>query len=667
MSKNLLDYFGKRSASADANVAALEPASKASNPSASASIPSVEREAPGAPSAAISNPGPQKIERTDVDQLVPWPVGKPVPFSYLTSVYHSISEEAGRLRTTDLLAECFKDICQRAPEDLLAAVYLTTGTIAPPHAGVELGIGPSMIQKAVQEAFGKDAVALKKLIDQHGDLGDAAQACRGGQTMLFKPQRLTVRHVYEQFMKIATDQGKNSQTTKRDRMKALLVACRHDDFEPLFLVRLLECNLRIGAAEQTILDALAIAFQVDKEMLKQKFADCPSFDILVPALLHGSLGEVKLTPGIPVRPMLAKPSNIGEVKAKYEGKEAGFKFTAEYKYDGERAQLHRKGNGDIFIFSRNAENHTPKYPEIVEVAREFLPQTSYILDCEVVAVQGSKILPFQTLTTRSRKNVDGAAPAKVSVCLFVFDVLFFSGSPTLSLSLQQRREVIRSNFPVVPGSFDYATFLDVDVQDMEVDLMAFLKASLVANCEGLMVKDLLDPYDPGKRTGSWLKIKKDYQEGMTDSVDLVPIGAYFGKGKRTGTYGAFLLACYNTDNEEFEAICKIGTGFSEEDLAKFHEELSKYVLTNPPHYYSYPDRPDLLPDVWFDSKVVWEVLAADLSISPVYTAALGAVDPEKGIGLRFPRFLRSRTDKDPRDCTSAQQIVDMYHNQASVK
>lgn len=271
-------------------------------------------------------------------------------------------------------------------------------------------------------------------------------------------------------------------------------------------------------------------------------------------------------------------------------------------------------------------------------------------------------LPPQVLSTRKRKDVS-SENITVQVCVFAFDLLFLNGEPLLREQLARRRELLKRAFGVLPHEFEFARASDVADEEGIAD---WLQQAIKGNCEGLMVKTLDSDatYEPSRRSLNWLKVKKDYLQGMTDSCDLVPIGAYFGKGKRTGVYGAYLLACYSEEDEEYQSVCKIGTGFSDAALHELTESLNQKRIDAPRAYYRVSDSPSLTPDVWFEPSQVWEVLAADLSISPVHQAAVGLVDPAKGIALRFPRFLRVRDDKGPEDSTNAVQIAQMYNDQS---
>ena len=195
----------------------------------------------------------------------------------------------------------------------------------------------------------------------------------------------------------------------------------------------------------------------------------------------------------------------------------------------------------------------------------------------------------------------------------------------------------------------------------------FLQEACSSMMEGLMVKTLDDnaTYEPSKRSLNWLKLKKDYIDGMgvCDSVDLVVIGGYHVKGKRTSMYGAYLMACYDTEKDEYQSTCKVGTGFKDEELVRFTDKMKAYVTSHHKMPYNVNTDSSLEPDDWFEPSVVWELQAADLSKSSAHKAAIGKLDPSRGIGLRFPRFIRERGDKKAENATNADQIVDMYNSQ----
>jgi DNA ligase-1 len=274
-------------------------------------------------------------------------------------------------------------------------------------------------------------------------------------------------------------------------------------------------------------------------------------------------------------------------------------------------------------------------------------------------------LPFQDLSKRKRKDAS-IDDDQVQVCLFPFDLLYLDGESFVRKPFKERREALHKSFKEKKGILQFATSHIASDPD---EIAELLDLSIKENCEGLMVKTLgkNSTYDINTRSQSWLKLKKDYLEGVGDTLDLVVIGAWKGQGKRTGVYGAFLLACYDPDDEVYQSICKIGTGFSDVDLKTHFDSLQQHVIPAAKSYYQVSTESSLTPDVWFDTAQVWEVKAADLSISPKHRAANGLVDPEKGISLRFPRFMRIRDDKHPDMATNAEQVAEMYSNQDVVK
>ncbi|XP_058129853.1 DNA ligase 1 [Anopheles ziemanni] len=622
-----------------------------------------------------------------------WKKGDRVPYLALARTFQVIEETSGRLRMIEILSNYFRSVILLSPSDLLASVYLCLNQLAPAYEGVELGIAEFSLMKAIAQSTGRSLAQIKADAQSTGDLGLVAEQSKSSQRMMFRPAPLTVETVFTKLREIARMTGTASIAKKMDKIQSMFVACRHS--ESRFVIRSLAGKLRIGLAEQSLLQALAQACaytpphlnppvvnalsgegdtrskaRVDEIALTLKtvYCQCPNYNQIVPVLLEHGIDELvercPMRPGTPLKPMLAHPTKgVQEVLQRFDG----IDFTCEWKYDGERAQIHLLPDGSVQIFSRNQENNTSKYPDII--ARLELTRTdkveSAILDCEAVAWDPEKqqILPFQVLSTRKRKDAN-EADIKVQVCVFMFDLLYLNGKPLVEKPFQTRREQLYEHFRPVEGQWKYATCLDTNDLD---ELQRFLEEAVRGNCEGLMVKTLQRDatYEIAKRSRNWLKLKKDYLSGVGDSLDLVVIGGYRGRGKRTGTYGGFLLACYDDENEEYQTICKIGTGFSDEDLQRHTEFLNGHVIPKPKPYYRY--EPNLAPDEWFEAVQVWEVLCADLSLSPVHQAAIGIIDPEKGISLRFPRFIRIRDDKGATDATNARQVSEMYLNQDQIK
>ncbi|GAA5883042.1 hypothetical protein JCM16303_006806 [Sporobolomyces ruberrimus] len=622
-----------------------------------------------------------KASSTDKSQTS-WKAGDPVPYAALTATFDKIDATTKRLEISAYLTRFLVDVIERTPKDLLRTVYLCINRLAPEYESLELGIGESLLMKAIGEACGRTLAQVKSEYKEIGDLGEVAQKSRERQRTLFKPKPLTINKVFEELTRIAKTSGQQSQGRKVGTIKGLLATCQ--GFETKYLIRSLEGKLRIGLAEKTVLVSLAHAavtaeskksgkklssarLEEGAETVKAVFSELPSYDLVVPALLEKGIDDVRsacfLTPGVPLKPMLAKPTKaISEVLDRFEGKN----FTCEYKYDGERAQVHYLENGSIKVFSRNSEDMSVKYPDLViQLPRCIKEGTkSFVIDCEAVAwdSEEKRLLEFQKLSTRKRKDVK-AEDIKVKVHLFAFDLLYLNGESLLDKNLLRRRELLREHLQPVEGEFAFATSDDASTVE---DIQIFLDKSIKDGCEGLMVKMLEgegSSYEPSRRSIHWLKLKKDYLQGVGDSFDLVVIGGDYGRGKRTNVYGAFHLACYDPESATYQAICKLGTGFSEEQLKQHWDTLHPLELSQKKGYYDVGTAK--APDVYFEPKVVWEVLAADLSLSPVYSAARGLCG-ERGISLRFPRFLRVRDDKDAESSTEPEQIAEAYRRQGVI-
>ncbi|KAL6049285.1 tRNA ligase, variant 2 [Balamuthia mandrillaris] len=484
-------------------------------------------------------------------------------------------------------------------------------------------------------------------------------------------------------------------------IKGLLVAASNE--EARYVIRILQGTLRIGVLEKTLIAALAKAicftpsllfneakeketassllqlstsgqptketFEWAAQTLQRIFNEMTSYDVIIPALVENGLYALShqslLTPGVAVKPMLAQPTSGLQDLTKRFGESSC--FVCEYKYDGERAHLHLTPDGKFFIFSRRCEDHTAKFPDVVQMLSSVKNETaveSCILDGEIVAYDraNNSLLPFQALTTRSRKDVR-LESLTVHVCFYAFDLLYLNGKALIEESLETRRSLLEANFKAAEGHFQYVRSV---LCSSEREAEQFLNEALAASCiEGIVAKLWSSEYALAKRAYHWLKVKRDYVDGMVETVDLVVMGGYHGHGKRVGVYGSYLLGVWDEDAEEYQTLCKCMTGYTDEFLVQSAAFFNDgQCLERAPSYYRYTsgngNGGGSEPDQWFKPVKVWEIMSADITLSPVHKAAVGLVAESKGLSLRFPRFKREREDKAPEDATTAAQIARMY-------
>jgi len=367
-----------------------------------------------------------------------------------------------------------------------------------------------------------------------------------------------------------------------------------------------------------------------------------------------ALKTLKPQVGIPIRPMLAeRASDPREILQK-----AGGKAIAEFKYDGERAQIHKRG-GNIWIFSRRLENITSQYPDVVELARTHIKADEAIVEGEIVAIdpETGELKPFQELMHRKRKHDIQEAVKEYPVHVRLFDCLYVDGEDLTSKPLPTRREWLKKIIDEVE-EFKLAEHIVTNNPD---ELEKFFLKAIEGGCEGLVVKAMHENsvYQAGVRGWLWVKYKRDYKSEMTDTVDLVVVGAFYGRGRRAGKFGALLVAAYNPEIDMFQTVCKVGSGFTDEDLHQMSKMLEQYII---PQKHPRVDS-QMIPDVWIRPAVVIEVIGAELTLSPMHTCCKGEIKPGVGISIRFPRFVRWRLDKSPEDATTTKELLEMYLKQ----
>ncbi|MEM3185968.1 MAG: ATP-dependent DNA ligase [Conexivisphaerales archaeon] len=578
-----------------------------------------------------------------------------LPYSELVKCYETMSNTTRRTELTEALVSFYK----KTPIKVLKkATYLNQGKLYPDYLGIEIGVGERLTERAISIASGLSVEAVRQLYRKLGDLGSAAQQALESkkQYSLYK-ETLTISKVYDTLDQIAKTSGEGSVDEKLNLLSGLL--SNADPAEAKYIVRTAIGKLRLGIADYTVLDALAIAFAGEKEYredLERAYNLSSDLGEVAEAIASGGLKAVrsiKITIGRPVRPMLAERlSSAKEIIEKIGGQ-----CSAEYKYDGERMQIH-KNDENVSIFSRRLEVITHNYPDAVKLVQSSIKADRAILECEAVAVdlQTGELLPFQQLMHRRRKYGVERAMEDIPVSLFFFDILMVDDKDYTIRPYTERRKKLQEIVEVG----ERVKVAPNIVTDHPEELERFMQQAIQDGCEGLVVKDLHSSYKAGARAFSWIKLKREYRSELTDTIDLAIVGAFHGRGRRTGVYGAFLLAAYDSEDDTFKTTSKVGTGFSDDDLKTITKELEQYKLPHrSPRVLS-----EMEADVWFQPALVIEVIASEITLSPIHTAGRGRIRQDSGLALRFPKFTGNiRRDKAAEDATTVNELVEMYNSQ----
>jgi DNA ligase 1 len=586
-----------------------------------------------------------------------------VRYLIVAEAYRDLEGLSSRLALTERLAALVAD----TPAGLLPTVcYLCQGLIAPEFAGVDLGLAEKLAVRALATVVGRDPAEVSALVRETGDLGQAAElllspapAAAGAAGATGPACALEVGEVVGTLREIAFAEGPGSQGRKLELLAGLLA--RATPLEARYLLRLVTRNLRLGIGTPTILDALARVYgdgKAARPALERGYNICCDLGQVAAAVAAGGLAAVerlRVQPGNPVRVMLAQRlSEADQILARLGGQCA-----AEYKYDGIRVQAHRTADGRVELFTRRLEEISDQFPDVAALLAAGLRPAEAIVEGEVVAYDAAaaELRPFGEVMLRRRKHGIDQAVRDVPVGLFCFELLYADGEDLTMLPYPQRRAALEGALTLSPRlRLTTAT----EVTDPAALDATFARA-VTDGCEGLVCKSTGpdSAYQAGARGWQWIKLKRDYRTELSDTADLAVIGAFAGRGRRTGVYGAVLLAAYDANAGVFRAVTKCGAGFSDADLAALPARLAPLLS---------PGRPARVdarqePDVWFEPGLVLEILSAELTLSPNYTAAWGQIEPEAGLAMRFPRFTgRWRDDKAAEDATTTRELAELFLN-----
>ena len=576
-------------------------------------------------------------------------------FAEFADFFERMESTSKRLELTEILVELLK----QTPTDVISkAVYLIQGKLRPNFEGIELGVAEKLAMKSIAKSAG---ITIKKIEDDYkvgGDLGITAGNVLTQKTQTtFSAENITLERVYDTLFKIAKLEGRRSQDMKIKYISSLLNDATST--EAKFILKILLGTLRLGIAENTLMDALAIAFTGEKsnrELVEHAYNVSSDLGHVSEVIAKQGIDGIKkfeINVFSPIRPMLAD-----RVKSETDAfKKFQKEFAAEYKLDGERAQIHKKGN-EIIIFSRSLEKITQYYPDIVEKIPNMLICEDCILEAEIVAINENTgdFIPFQELMHRRRKYKVEKAVLDYPITVNFFDVLYVDGKKSINLPYLERRHLLQK----IIKETKFAKVIPMSIMKNDGDVIEVLENSINSGCEGLMLKMLDSSYRAGMRGSNWLKLKREYQNELGDSLDLIVIGAFFGKGRRTGRYGTLLLATYNSENDTFPSICKVGTGFTDESLDQLYQLLSPNVTIK----MNSRIESDMEADVWFEPNLVIEIVASEITLSPIHKTGFDVLRKDSGFALRFPKFTgKIRTEKHVEDASTDEEVIALYKTQ----
>jgi DNA ligase 1 len=585
-------------------------------------------------------------------------------FEEVAGCYGRLEGISSRLEMIDVLTEMLK---KARKNEIRNIIYMTQGVLAPPFMGVEMGVAEKLVEESIALATGNDRKKIEESFRKTGDLGLTAEQMAGSKKQgRMAGRKLEINEVFAMLQKIAVTSGSGSKDLKI-RMLASLIGDGTPE-EAKYVVRFAMGQLRLGVGDATVLEALSKMETGERKFkgrLETAYNICSDLGRVGEVLAkEGTKGieEFRVELFNPIRPALAERLPTAEdILERMRGRCA-----VESKYDGLRAQVHiDKKKGKVEIYSRSLERLTEMFPEIVKAALAEVSAKDAILEGEAIAYDEAtdQFHAFQETIQRRRTHGVAEKSQSLPLHLFSFDLLYFNGASYLAKPYSERREKLEE---IVKGN-GTIRFSDRIVTSKAKEIDAYFDTAVEDGLEGIVAKDLDAPYIAGARKFSWIKMKRSYKGELSDTLDLVILGFYAGKGSRTEFgFGGILAGVYNEKEDVFETISKIGTGFTEEEMAAFKKLLERIrVAKKPARVVAVIE-----PDFWVEPKYVVTVRADEITKSPTHTAGRQKEgEVEVGYALRFPRIISKgvREDKTPEEATTTKEVVEMFKLQRKTK
>lgn len=573
-------------------------------------------------------------------------------FKDLTDYFERLEVTSSRLALIDILAELFSKV---EKDEVAKVCYLIQGRIAPFYEATELGMAEKNVAASIGRAYEVEREEVLKEYGKIGDLGTVTQKLADKPGSQIK-SGMTVSEVFEELKKVSQFNGEGTVENKISTLTALIQ--KVSATEAKHLVRIPLGTSRLGIGDPTVLDAFAqlkLGDRSKRKLLEGAYNKVSDLGLIGEILWEKGLEGVEkldVTVGRPLRSQLAERINDPEAILEKFGGEAHI----QYKYDGFRVQIHKDGD-TVRLFSRNLEETTSMLPDIIEGVLKQVKAKSIILDSEALAYnpESEEFLPFQETSKRRRKHGIEEARESLPLRAFVFDIIYLNGKSLVDTPLRERMKYlvgsIEGDETLIPQQGEL-TKVPKRINELFED-------ALSKGLEGLIVKRPDSLYEAGARNFNWIKLKRHSVGELKDTVDCVILGYVYGRGKRASFgAGALLVGVYDKEKDEFVTVSKIGTGLTDEEWKEVHKRADKIkVETKPARVNSI-----LQPSVWIKPEIVIEVVADEITRSPVHTAGKEGLEP--GYALRFPRLVKFRdADKVAEDATTVKELINMYNQQ----
>ncbi|MHA2280925.1 MAG: ATP-dependent DNA ligase [Promethearchaeota archaeon] len=581
-------------------------------------------------------------------------------FNRLAQLFSELESTSKRLKMIDILSDFFREIKEKGDfEDLDRIIYLLQGQLVPNIKQFpKMGIAEKMIIEALSVHSGIESKKIKEVLVKQGDIGATAELIlskRKKQKSLFDYNEknalpsLELSGLYSELMKIALTEGSGSHDIKLGILRGLMR--KSSPLETKYLLRIITSTLRVGVQSPTIIEGLALAFtgsRDNKKFIERAYSLHPDLGEISKVLAERGLNkvlEINIEFGTPILSMLASRDIYTEFVNRL-----GIPFIAEYKLDGERLQIHKDGD-NIILFSRRLLDISEQYPDVCKIIKENIKADKVIFEGEVVAMDHvyEKMLPFQVLSKRRRKYDVEDISKEVPVCLFVFDLLKYGDKSFVDKPLPKRREKLEE----ITKERDELRLVKSVLINSTEELLDFFNSARSEGNEGIMAKSIQDDavYQAGNRGFLWLKLKSLEGGKLKDTVDVVLVGAFYGKGRRTGVIGTYIGAVYDQETDKFIAFTRFFSGLTDEMSETLTKDMEKYKIERKPSNVICEDS----PDIWLQPEVVMEITGDEITISDKFATL--------GYSMRFPVFLRIRPEKNPKNITTIEEIKELYDTQ----